>query len=132
MEPLETIERAVEIRCATGDWWTADWRGTPVAALVEEAEFPPETTHLIFETTDGYRACLDVHTALDGLLAVAIDGEPLGAAERPRLVCPGIEGIRTVKRVSEIVPATLSRGEDPEDLEVFGIGQQGDEPTTGD
>lgn len=123
LERLETVERAVEIRCATGDRWTAHWRGTPVGALVEAVEIPPETTHLVFETTDGYRACLDVPTVLDGLLAVAMDGEPLDGTERPRLVCPGVEGIRTVKGVSEIVPATLSRGEDPEDLEALGIGK---------
>ncbi|VTT85628.1 unknown [Halorubrum sp. DM2] len=126
---LETVERAVEIRCATGDRWTADWRGTPVSAVVDRGAVPPETTHLTFETADGYRACLDVHTALDGVLAVAMDGEPLDAAERPRLVCPGIEGIRTVKGVSAVVPASLSRDGDPEELEALGIGESGGEKT---
>lgn len=123
---LETIERAVEIRCATGDWWTANWRGTPVSAVVDRVTVPPETTHLVFETADGYRACLDVHTALDGVLAGAIDGKPLDAAERPRLVCPGIEGIRSVKGVSAVVPVSLSRKDDPEELEALGIGEGDD------
>ena len=131
-DQLETVERAVEIRCATGDRWTADWRGPPVSAVVDRAAVPPETTHLTFETADGYRACLDVHTALDGVLAVAMDGEPLDAAERPRLVCPGIEGIRTVKGVSAVVPASLSRGEDPEELEALGIGNDLDSSTADD
>ena len=122
---FDTVERTVEIRCATGDWWTADWRGTPVSAVVDRTAVPPETTHVIFETADGYRACLDVPTALDGVLAVAIDGEPLDDAERPRLVCPDIEGIRTVKGVSAVVPVSLTRGEDPEDLEVLGVGESG-------
>ncbi|WP_166377394.1 molybdopterin-dependent oxidoreductase [Halorubrum sp. BOL3-1] len=126
---LEPVERAVEIRCATGDWWTADWRGPPVSAVVDRAAVPPETTHLVFETADGYRACLDVHAALDGVLAIAMDGEPLDAAERPRLVCPGVEGIRTVKGVSAVVPVSLSCDEDPGELEALGIGESDDAET---
>lgn len=121
LQRLDTVERTVEIRCASGDRWTASWGGTPVVALVDDVDPPLETTHLVFESDDGYRACLDVHTALEGVLAETRDGQSLERTDRPRLVCPHVEGMRTVKGVSTIRAVSLSRDEDPERLEALDI-----------
>ncbi len=126
LEEFETVERSATIRCATGHRSRATWRGTPVAALVEVVDLSLGTTHLCFESDDGYRACLDIHTALESMLAVARDGTALDAGERPRLVSPGVEGVRTVKAVSEIDPVSLSRNEDPEGCEAFHLGEEND------
>ncbi|PSQ56571.1 hypothetical protein BRD22_05380 [Halobacteriales archaeon SW_8_68_21] len=58
---LDTVERAVDIRCAAGDRWTADWRGTPVSAVVPVSlswdENPEELEALgIGEREDGRTA----------------------------------------------------------------------------
>lgn len=121
LEGFESVERSATIRCASGHRSTASWRGTPVAALVDATDCPPETTHLCFESHDGYRACLDLHTALESVLAVGRDRTELDPKERPRLVCPGIEGVRTVKGVRTIEPVSLSRTEDPERLEALDL-----------
>ncbi|WP_135822231.1 molybdopterin-dependent oxidoreductase [Halostella litorea] len=118
LDGLESIERPAEIRCATGDWTTATWRGVPVAALVEARDVPPETTHLVVASGDGYRACLDVRAALECVLAVARDGEPIDA-DGPRLVGPDLDGARTVKGVSTVVPVSLPPSADPADFEAF-------------
>lgn len=89
-------------------------------------DLPPETTHLCFESDDGYRACLDVHTALESVLTTARDGTPLDPAERPRLVCPGVVDVRAVKGVAEIVPLSLLRDEDPKRFEAFDLGEETD------
>lgn len=119
LERFETVERSAAIRCASGHQPPTVWRGTPVAALIDAADPPPETTHLCFESDDGYRACLDLPTALESVLAVARDGTQIDVTDNPRLVCPGIEGVRTVKGVSEITPVSLPRNEDPERLEAL-------------
>lgn len=115
----ETVEQTIAISCASGTRSPGVWRGTPVLALVGAGAVPPETTHLVFATEDGYRACLDVRTALEGMLAVERDGVRLDAVDRPRLVCPSIDGARTVKGVSRVVPVTLPPATRPEDYEAL-------------
>ena len=61
VDRLDTVERAVDIRCAAGDRWTADWRGTPVSAVVPVSlsrdENPEELEALgIGEREDGRTA----------------------------------------------------------------------------
>jgi DMSO/TMAO reductase YedYZ molybdopterin-dependent catalytic subunit len=116
------IERSFEIRCASGRRSMATWRGTPISAIVEGTAIPAETTHLVVASGDGYCACLDVHTALHGLLAVTRDGTPIDEADSPRFVAPDIEGIRMVKGVSTIEPVSLAPAEDPERFEAFESG----------
>lgn len=119
LDDFATVERTIDIRCASGDRTTATWRGVPVATLLEETAVPAETTHLIVASNDSYRGCLAVQRALQCLLAVARDGEPLEDADSPRLVGPGIEGIRTIKGVSTIEPVSLPPATDPEAFEAF-------------
>ncbi|GAB3666007.1 molybdopterin-dependent oxidoreductase [Halopiger thermotolerans] len=113
-------ERECEIVCATGDRYTETWYGVPVLELLERASVPPETTHLLVVSADGYRACVAVDTALEGLVALGKDGRPLADASdyETRFVAAGADGPRTVKDVARIEAVTLEPGEDPEAYEI--------------
>ncbi|EMA39500.1 molybdopterin-dependent oxidoreductase [Halobiforma nitratireducens] len=132
--PVE--ERTVEIVCSTGDRYTDRWQGVPIPDLLETkaaaaASFPPSTTHLLIESRDGQRGCVAVESALEGLLAIGKDGQPLEeiAGYESRFVAPDVLGPRTVKDIARIEAATLEPGEDPEAYERL-LQIEADEETT--
>lgn len=117
---LPMREREYEIVCSTGDRYTEPWYGVPVPAVLEAAptSMPLETTHLLVDSDDGHRACVDVATALEGLLAVGKRGEALAdAAGHDTRFVAAVEGPRTVKGVTRLEAAVLEPGEDPEAYE---------------
>lgn len=116
---LPSVERRVEIACASGDRYAAAWRGVPVSALLERAGSPADATHVLVEAADGYRVCVEVATALEGVLALFQNGRPLAETEdyETRFVAEGVDGPRTVKAVATIRAVALDPGEDPEDRE---------------
>lgn len=116
---LPTAERRIEVVCDSGDRWEARWRGVPFPALVDRASVPDDTTHLLVESADGYRVCVDVPTALDGLLALARDGRALSDVEpyESRFLAPGLPGPRTVKDVVRVEAVRLEPGADPDAYE---------------
>ena len=143
IDELEVRTTEVEIICATGSSYTADWTGPTVGSLLDTAGVPPDTTHVIVESADEYRVVIPVREALGGVLSYLKDGEPIGAHQAyvNRLVSPGTEGARDIKGVSMIEPVTIPPDEDPERLEnLFPEGErftanrvETDEPTeTGD
>jgi len=115
---LERVEE--EFLCASGERWGGVWRGVPVAALLDrpDVEVDPEATH-VRVGADGYAVCVPVRTALDGVLAVEREGEPLPPARRPRFVAP-VEAGRTVRGVRELRFLRLGPAEDPQDYEELG------------
>ncbi|KAB1187247.1 MULTISPECIES: molybdopterin-dependent oxidoreductase [Haloferax] len=118
---LPTEERTVTVACASGVRHTATWRGVPVTALLSEANVSDETTHLLVESADGYQICVDIYTALDGLLAFFRDGTPIAAHEpyETRFIAPDIDGARTVKAVAVLDARHLTPGTDPHTLETM-------------
>jgi DMSO/TMAO reductase YedYZ molybdopterin-dependent catalytic subunit len=108
------VERRCEYVCASGDRFSGRWRGVRVVDLVEDA-LEPDATHLLVEAGGGFRVCVSIAAALDGILATErLDGADEGL---PRLIAPSIDGTRTVKRIVRIEGRRLRPGEDPEDLE---------------
>lgn len=108
---LASVEPATE--CASGDPFEGHWRGMPLVELLSRAD--PDATHLLVESEDGFRACVPLADAVDGILAVKrVDGRGDGL---PRLVVPSILGTRMVKRVERIETRRLSPAQDPEELE---------------
>ncbi|ELZ99447.1 hypothetical protein E6P09_00620 [Haloferax mediterranei ATCC 33500] len=114
-----TDECTVTVKCASGTRHTATWTGIPVLDLLSEADLSDETTHVLVESDDGYRICIDVYAALDGLLAFARDGTPIADEKsyETRFIAPSIDGSRTAKDVQSIEARQLDPGTDPETLE---------------
>lgn len=119
--PIRT--REIEIVCDSGDRHTDRWQGVPVLALLDRASVPDETTHLLVESADGYRVCVDVEAALEGLVAFARNGDPLDAVadHESRFVSSGTAGPRTAKDVRRIETRSLSPGEDPNSYEQLDV-----------
>jgi DMSO/TMAO reductase YedYZ molybdopterin-dependent catalytic subunit len=116
---MEPIERCYTVACASGDRTTARWTGVPVPDLLDAVGVPPATTHLRLTGRDGYRVCVAVRDALDGLVAYARDGRPLAATEpyALRFLAGDAAGERLVRGLRRVEPLELAAGEDPDRLE---------------
>lgn len=109
-EEVAVVEREVAFECLSGATRRSTWTGFPVGDLLDGVDVPPDTTHLVVESSDGHRACVPTWTALDGLLAVECDGDPL---DGPRFVASDVDGPRSVKDVRTIECLALPPGENP-------------------
>lgn len=119
LRELPRVERHCTVVCATGDRYTARWAGVPLPELLSAVGAPPATTHVRLESRDGYRVCVPVRDALDGVVAYASGGEPLHEQEpyRTRFVAPGVDGERLVKGLRRVEALALDPGDDPDELE---------------
>lgn len=111
--------KRIEVVCASGDRYTAAWRGVPVDELLGSIEVPSETTHVVVESADGHRGCIGITAALAGLLAFYRDGEPLAGctAYNSRFVAPGVDGTRLTKAVREMRATHLPPDSKPDSHE---------------
>jgi DMSO/TMAO reductase YedYZ molybdopterin-dependent catalytic subunit len=114
--------------CASGERTTARWRGVPLTELLAAADAPPGTTHLRLTAADGYRICVPVRDALDGIVADTRDGEPLVATApyRRRFVAPGVDGERLVKGLVAVETFALDPTDDPDRLETVTLDGPGE------
>jgi DMSO/TMAO reductase YedYZ molybdopterin-dependent catalytic subunit len=107
--------RALSAPWLTGAVGTAEWTGTPLAPLLQEAGVAPEATEVVFTGLDrgiqgdvehSYERSLPVAEALrdDVLLAYAINGQPLPPQHGfpLRLIVPGWYGMTHVKWLRSI------------------------------
>jgi DMSO/TMAO reductase YedYZ molybdopterin-dependent catalytic subunit len=119
LRDLPRAERRCTVVCATGDRHTARWAGVPVTELLADAGAPPATTHVRLESRDGYRVCVPIRDALDGIVADTKEGAPLAerADYRTRFIAPGTDGERLVKGLRRLEALTLAPDEDPDRLE---------------
>jgi sulfane dehydrogenase subunit SoxC len=121
---------------------TAEWTGTPLAPLLEEAGLLPDALEVVFGGLDrglqggiehAYERSLPLEEALRGdvLLAYAINGEPLPPQHGfpLRLIVPGWYGMTHVKWLAEVsVVAEPFRGFQQADQ--YTLHQSEDEPGT--
>ncbi|MFB6125303.1 MAG: molybdopterin-dependent oxidoreductase [Halanaeroarchaeum sp.] len=116
---FDADSRDVEIVCATGNRYDADWWGVPIVGLLDAADAPEDTTHVVVESADGYRVAVSIVESVDGLLAFRKDGRPIGESNpyTNRFVAPDIEGARDVKGVRRIEFHSLAPADDPDSLE---------------
>lgn len=119
---VETIDRS--FRCSSGEPIPGPWTGYRVADLLAAAGAPPATTHVAIEGRDGFRVCVPVGAALDGLLALRRGSRGSGT-DLPRFVAPAVAGTRTVKRVARLEAVALDAGDDPAALEELQPGEEG-------
>ncbi|SEP05633.1 Oxidoreductase molybdopterin binding domain-containing protein [Halogranum amylolyticum] len=110
--PRETKE--IVVSCASGLRHESAWTGVRVGELLAVADAPPETTHIAVTGADGCHVYVELADALSGLVATERDGETL---DSPRLVVPGIDGMRTVKDVVQLEAVALAPDEDPRTYE---------------
>ena len=119
VEAFDAETRTVEVVCATGHRYTAEWTGISIGDLCEAVDASPETTHVVVESLDGYRIAIPILDGIAGVVAVTKDGRPVGETNPypNRFVAPDVEGARDVKGVSRVEFHALAADEDPEDLE---------------
>lgn len=111
---VRTVERTLGYECLSGGYVDAVWRGVPLMDVVDAVGFPAETTHLVVESRDGYRSCVGIRVAIEGLLAFERNDDRLAA---PRFLAPEIEGPRAVKDVVALRPVSLDPDEERTDYE---------------
>jgi len=115
IERFNIVDFPCETRCGSGDPVAGHWRGIELPALLEGID--ADATHLLVESEDGFRACIPIAEAIEGILAVdRIDTDffPKGL---PRLVAPSLSGTRFVRRVAAIEGKRLPPSADPEEHE---------------
>lgn len=112
------VRDSIGFECASGDWIEREWVGVPVLELLDAADIPGETTHVLFESDSGERACVPL-TDLDGAIVAVGDGDGL-----PRFVSPHVIGPRTVKRLERIRPVSLAPEEDREAYEELALDEK--------
>jgi len=105
--------------CASGERWGGEWRGVPVAWLLERAPGDGTATHLRIHGTGDHVACVPLADALGGVLATERDDGHLPVADRPRFVAPGVVAARTVKAVRRLELIALAPDEDAEAYEAL-------------
>lgn len=115
-ERFEVERRDAPLYCHTGRELGQTWRGIAVADLLDAARMPPKTTHLLVIGDGDYRMCIDIHDAIEALLAYECDGDRIGEGET-RLVGPGIDSTHSVKAVRRIEGRELAPEADPRELE---------------
>ncbi|MFO0707101.1 MAG: sulfite oxidase [Nitrospira sp.] len=85
---------------------TAEWGGTPLKNLLEEAGVNPEAVDVVFRAADGYSDSIRLDRALAGdvLLAYRMNGVPLplGHGFPARIIVPGHYGMKSVQWLTEI------------------------------
>lgn len=117
--PRTTVNAS--FRCASGERWTGEWRGVPVAWLLDRLPETCEATHLRVHGPDGHVACVVLADAIGGILAESrLDGPARSDDGWPRFVAPRVVGARTVREVRRLEPLTLAAGADVEAYETIG------------
>lgn len=73
------VTEVVLLICPGYFWDNAEWTGTPLKSILEEAGISPQATQVRFEGRDGYNRTMSLEDALaDGVfLAYQVNGEPL-------------------------------------------------------
>lgn len=119
-ERFKVTTRTIGLECASGDWLESEWTGVPLDPVLGAASIPPETTHVLVEAADGYRACVAVRDLAGAMIAYDAVDRP--TTDFPRFVSPSVGGPRAVKNLVSVRPVELEPHEDPEDYEELYLG----------
>jgi hypothetical protein len=119
LDGLDRQRQHLAFQCSGGRTIEGDWRGVPVLDLLEAADAPADTTHVLVESRDEYRVCIGLRDLPGALLAFDADRwDDAGDGDAtPRLVGERIDTARAVKGVNTIRAVSLAPDEDPQSLE---------------
>ncbi|WP_181690980.1 molybdopterin-dependent oxidoreductase [Natronomonas sp. LN261] len=111
IERFGLVDLACETRCGSGEPIEGHWRGIELVEVLGDID--PDATHLLVESEDGFRVCVPVADAVEGILAVDRLDTEFSPEGLPRLVSPSLSGTRLVRRVATIEGTRLSGSADP-------------------
>lgn len=104
IEALGVEVREATLDCTSGWVMATSWRGTPLRSVLDAARADRGASHVVVRSVTGWSVPLE-RSELDGcLLATAVAGRPLPAANGApcRLVVPTRRGLDWIKWVDEI------------------------------
>jgi DMSO/TMAO reductase YedYZ molybdopterin-dependent catalytic subunit len=85
---------------------TAEWKGIPLRALLEETGASAEAYDVVFRAADGYSDSIRLDRAMGGdvLIAHTMNGVslPQGHGFPARMIVPGVYGMKSVQWLTEI------------------------------
>lgn len=98
------LNRTVILDCTSGWAMAADWRGVPLRAVLDDAGYVNEYRSVVVRSTTGWATSLSRADVDRALLATAVAGQPLPAANGApcRLVVSDRRGLDWVKWVMEV------------------------------
>lgn len=104
MQELGALDRTVVLDCTSGWAMAAEWRGVPLRAVLGAAHAISEAAPVVVRSATGWATALSPTDVDRTLLATAVAGGPLPAANGApvRLVVPDRRGLDWVKWVTEI------------------------------
>ncbi len=103
LERLRATQQSATLDCTSGWAMTTDWRGTPLAAVLDAAG--ARTRHFVkVRSVTGWMVALEPHELEGALLATGVAGSDLPEANGApcRLVAPTRRGLDWIKWVAEV------------------------------
>lgn len=121
---LPIVQRRFDLECASGDRLCGTWRGVPMSAFIVRRGAPDESTHLLIESSDGYRLCVALKDVLTGLLAIHRVDSSASTDAFPRLLAERLGATRAVKGITSIEAVELPPAIDPRSIDTLPPSQE--------
>lgn len=111
LEGLASVDEFVTLECVSNEIGgnlisTAEWRGVPLASILQAAGPDPSADWVVFTCVDGYTAAIPIAKAMDPatLVALRMNGSPLTPTHGfpARIIVPGLYGMFHAKWLTKV------------------------------